>query len=386
LRNTDLGFLDETQGDILNNFNSDAFEANAGRGLLAVTMFFTYPMEAFVARHVLVKLIYNGDMDGEQVGPNGETIPEAKHFGFLGRREILTLAIYVATLIPALIVNDLGPVLSLTGSLGASCIAYIGPGLVYLGINGGDFLIYTAKMLEDKGYKTNKTSENGGIELPVVGVTGLNLQTPTPEASYPEGLKPWWWYVGGFPIWCAIASSGALGTRTFMAGVEADIGSPLQSPSEDESDEVIGPCRRDYYISMFFIIFGVVAMVVGVATNIYGTYRARKLMLSGCFAKSSIVLFLLTRLPMGCCNYIHYCSRGERYFLHTDLRAPPNWKSHSCATVNRLGNGEPSGNDSKTPSYRTWRRLLDIRNTLHSLFSYVVSQLLSRSAGTVMVS
>lgn len=43
-----LGFLDETEGDILNNFDSDSLAANAGRALLAITMFFTYPMESFV--------------------------------------------------------------------------------------------------------------------------------------------------------------------------------------------------------------------------------------------------------------------------------------------------------------------------------------------------
>jgi sodium-coupled neutral amino acid transporter 11 len=268
-----LGFLDETEGDVLNNFPSNSFEANAGRGLLAVTMFFTYPMECFVARHVLVKLIFNGDMDAETVGPNGESIPEAKRFGFLGRREMVTLGIYVATLIPALIVSDLGPVLSLTGSLGASCIAYIGPGLVYLGVNGEEFLIYTAKMLEDRGYKTNKGgSENGQIELPVVGISGATIEVKPESPSIPHGIKPWWWYLGGFPIWCAIASTGSLGTRTFLMAMEVDGGAGAPSENKDD-EEVIGPCRRDYYISMFFIIFGVVAMVVGVACNIYGTYH-----------------------------------------------------------------------------------------------------------------
>lgn len=38
-----LGFLDETQGDILNNFDPDTFYASAARILLAITMFFTYP-------------------------------------------------------------------------------------------------------------------------------------------------------------------------------------------------------------------------------------------------------------------------------------------------------------------------------------------------------
>lgn len=40
-----LAFLDETKGDILNNFNAGSRVANIGRGLLALTMFFTYPME-----------------------------------------------------------------------------------------------------------------------------------------------------------------------------------------------------------------------------------------------------------------------------------------------------------------------------------------------------
>jgi sodium-coupled neutral amino acid transporter 11 len=298
-----LGFLGETEGDVLNNFDSDSFEANAGRGLLAATMFFTYPMECFVARHVLVKLIYNGDMDNETVGPNGESIPEVKLFGFLGRREKVTLLIYVATLIPALIVDDLGPVLSLTGSLGASCIAYIGPGLVYFGVNGEDFLIYTAKMLEDRGYKTNrKSSVNGQIELPVVGVSGATMEIK-PEPSYPQGNKPWWWYLGGFPVWCAIASTGASGTRTFLSGMEVDRGSmSLQSASEDEREEVIGPCRRDYYISMFFIIFGLIAMVVGVACNVYGTYHVARTVLTCLTCRNNRftnnLFFLLDAAPM----------------------------------------------------------------------------------------
>lgn len=58
-----LGFLGMTQGDVLNNFPLDSIQANAARVLLAFTMFFTYPMESFVARHVLIMLVHNGDMD-----------------------------------------------------------------------------------------------------------------------------------------------------------------------------------------------------------------------------------------------------------------------------------------------------------------------------------
>ena len=44
-----LGFLDKTQGDILNNFNEHSM-SNAGRALLAFTMFVTYPMERYVRK------------------------------------------------------------------------------------------------------------------------------------------------------------------------------------------------------------------------------------------------------------------------------------------------------------------------------------------------
>lgn len=58
-----LGFLENTQGDVLNNFPLDSMQADAARILLAFTMYVTYPMESFVARHVLIMLVHNGDMD-----------------------------------------------------------------------------------------------------------------------------------------------------------------------------------------------------------------------------------------------------------------------------------------------------------------------------------
>lgn len=51
-----LGYLENTEGDILNNFEGGSMAVNAARILLAITMFFTYPMELFVARHVLVQV------------------------------------------------------------------------------------------------------------------------------------------------------------------------------------------------------------------------------------------------------------------------------------------------------------------------------------------
>ena len=217
-------------------------------------------MEMFVARHVMVQMIYNGDMDGPN--PNSWT----------NRRVLVTIAIYICTLIPALLLDDLGPVLSLTGSLGASCLSYIATGLVYLGVNGEDFLNYLAGYLRKKGYgdATGGASKGAGeVELPVVGDASARMPSTAEAApadlSSLQGSKPWWWWLGGFPLWVAIASSGARGTRIFLTDFHAAAG----TAHEDDESGSIGPRRRDYYISMFFIAFGVLAAVVGVTSCIY---------------------------------------------------------------------------------------------------------------------
>ena len=208
----------------------------------------------------MVQLFFNGDMDGPNSGR------------YCNRRVIVTLCLYLCTLIPALIVDDLGPVLSLTGSLGASCLSYIATGLVYLGINGEEFLKYLADHLRSKGYGSGNSTGvpkpgAGEVELPVVGDASARLPSngttiPT-DLSPLQGKKPWWWWLGGFPLWVMIASAGSHGTRTFLSDLHAG-----QPPAVDEAGS-IGPRQRDYYISMFFIAFGFLAAVVGVITTIY---------------------------------------------------------------------------------------------------------------------
>ena len=43
-----LGFLENVQADSLNNFPSGSIQANVARGLLAITMYFSYPMVSLV--------------------------------------------------------------------------------------------------------------------------------------------------------------------------------------------------------------------------------------------------------------------------------------------------------------------------------------------------
>jgi sodium-coupled neutral amino acid transporter 11 len=136
-----LGFLGATQGDVLNNFPLDSMQADAARILLAFTMYVTYPMESFVARHVLIMLVHNGDMDArggftlenesqvEEIelaerrpdegdaatvnttNTSGSVIVEGGGILCMNRRQSWTLTVYLMTLIPALIFSDIGPVL-----------------------------------------------------------------------------------------------------------------------------------------------------------------------------------------------------------------------------------------------------------------------------------
>ena len=84
-------------------------------------------MEAFVARHVLVQLFWKGDLDGyifeTTIDPETgeETVIQRKSticYNCFNRRHQVTLLIYFMTLAPALVVDDLGPVLSITGAIG----------------------------------------------------------------------------------------------------------------------------------------------------------------------------------------------------------------------------------------------------------------------------
>ena len=79
----------------------------------------------------------------------------------------------------------------------------------------------------------------------------------------------------GLHIWCAIASWADQGMKAKLANVTdpdgtsealflTDAHQNLESPAV-----VVGPNKRDCVISIFLIVFGVVAAVVGVASNVY---------------------------------------------------------------------------------------------------------------------
>lgn len=297
-----LGFLDDTQGDILNNFGVDTVVANTARALLALTMFFTYPMEAFVARHVLVQLLWNGDMDGyivdtvanEQTGEETTSQRKSKCCYVLNRRHQVTFLIYLLTLMPALIVDDLGPVLSITGAIGGCCLAYIGPGLVYLGIHGDDFINRLANRI--LALNTNKASSSNAseVDLPLEGDATAQM-SPGGRAVDPRQVfsteylsgyrKPWFWYVLGMPLFVKIALKGSNGLSERLAALDGEhhrpnspttlsadnLGTNDSPPAtiNDNNECIVEPSLVDYGFAMFFIVFGAIALVAGVASNVY---------------------------------------------------------------------------------------------------------------------
>ena len=287
-----LGFLGMTQGDVLNNFALDSMQANAARVLLAFTMFFTYPMESFVARHVLIMLVHNGDMDArggftlenesrveeEELADDDATVQTIATTGSIiegggllcmNRRQTWTIMVYLSTLLPALIFSDIGPVLSMTGAVGGSCISYIGPGLVYLGVNGEDFLNKIGAFLKAAGYSSSNSATVSEGDLPVEGNANLEMAQDVDSSSYESiksSKKPLWYYLGLFPIWTAIANRGTIHmtNKIAKANVEARIGG-----AEERKEILPQPSSYDFFVCIFFVLFGTVSLVAGVLSNIY---------------------------------------------------------------------------------------------------------------------
>ena len=189
-------------------------------------------------------------------------------------------------------------VLIQTGSLGGSCVSFIGPGMVYLGVNGDAFQELCRKMVENWNHQHNDKKEADGpsqsnqpveMELPVVGDADQRIPngTPTAEPTGPVDLplagerrviaatdgvgsfsKPFWWYLGGFPIWWAIASTGSNGMRERLSSAAEGHGDATAEGHIDIENEKYLPTKGGYCMAVFFIIFGIVAAVAGVVSNL----------------------------------------------------------------------------------------------------------------------
>lgn len=186
-----LGFMEHTDGNILNNLGEGPYNAGPttqrlamlARGLMCTCMFFVYPIESFVARHVMIVLFFKGRKAHE--GDDHAVLARKD------RRLALTLFLYVVALTPALTLESLGPVLAISGSLGGSSLSYIGPGAVYLAVHGQEFRDMVKKRWNMSG--SGDADEDDG----------------PPSAAKVDGiLNKFLWYLTFMPLWCGIASIG----------------------------------------------------------------------------------------------------------------------------------------------------------------------------------
>ena len=128
-------------------------------------------MQCHVARHVISSLVYGGQTDD----PIEELVKVRETQWCLKRRHVITIVLYVCTLIPALALNSLGFVLSFTGAIAASSICYIAPGLIYLGVNGESFVARCHSFLsKEPNNREEALTEDGDWSL-----------------EYHRGCKPW---------------------------------------------------------------------------------------------------------------------------------------------------------------------------------------------------
>jgi hypothetical protein len=192
-----MGFQDDTQGNILNSLD-DSWTANIARGLLGTTMLFVYPMESFVARHVCMVLFFQG-----------RSAHEGDDTSVLNRRDrrvTLTFLLYLISVIPAALFENLGTVLAVSGAIGGSSLSYIGPGVVYLGIHGARFLELSRAFFGPQ-VEAEQSSDEEMAPLYTEPVAG-DLSPPPKDSWLLLQLKNILWYVLFMPIWCKIASIG----------------------------------------------------------------------------------------------------------------------------------------------------------------------------------
>ena len=228
-----LAFLEKTQGDILNNFlvlgGSITKAANLARGLLCTTMFFVYPLDSFVCRHVFVVLFFRGRRAHE-----GD---DASVLNRRDRRIALTLIIYFSSLIPALFIESVGSVLAITGAIAGSSLSYIGPGMIYLAVYGDEFL----KKVEEVWGKDEESTDTTPAESDVESSRLLSIQKQneetTTESSAPEQslFKSIAWYLLLMPLWCEVAKMGKAKLEAFK---EAEA---LKSPHINRLGKVARP-------------------------------------------------------------------------------------------------------------------------------------------------
>ena len=120
-------FLDNTQGDLLENYCYDDTLMNVSRVLFAMTLLLTGPIEIFVAREVLSNLFWE------------ENSPPSLLYHI-----IITVSLVIISFILSLLTDCLGSVMEILGLFTGVPIAFILPALCYISLNPGPKLSWTS--------------------------------------------------------------------------------------------------------------------------------------------------------------------------------------------------------------------------------------------------
>lgn len=205
-----LAYQTDTLGNVLNNMNAHHWSGVVSRAILSTTMFFAYPMNLYIVRHVCVVLFFEGTLAHE--GDDSTVLMRRD------RRVTLTWVLYISSLIPAILMDSTGKVLSVTGAIGGSCIAYIGPGLAFLAVHSNEFIQLVHKRWGSSsrklwGYPMEVEAEMeaaSGVDnarhLEVSdGATEHQAHNLIAKGSNVDVVI---WYIIGMPIWSAIAKIG----------------------------------------------------------------------------------------------------------------------------------------------------------------------------------
>jgi len=206
------------------------------------------------------------------------------------------------TLILALALSDLGIVLSVCGSISGSCLAYIGPGLAFLGVNSTAFLEWVHTLLrrrEERRERQKKqtthssklhsyniaNSSDSFLKVPLVEQgavaedSGTEIMIDCFDARTVH--KPLWWYFLGFSTWYRLAINANVKMKENMLArnfiPENEISGEIlldanalteEHLHEGEISEFSSLSVLDFLTSLFLILFGVIGLSAGLFSYI----------------------------------------------------------------------------------------------------------------------
>ena len=290
-----LGYLDNTPGDIflsLPTEGSGSTLTNFARLCFLFICILTYPLEMLVVRDIVKSSWYRPD-DHKGIHHDGTSIMDL----FLtGREFFIVIFLDICALVLGLVLHDLGDACAFVGALGGSIVCFILPGMVYLGVNGDDFIPLTNSAIGDDREYVSFNAEN-------------NLAKNEPLLS--EASKPWWYYVFGFPLWCYIAEVGKTGVEKKLSKSPGRqfIGS-FDSYDEDRSFSgaqlVSAPSLDGSVISDSFFSF------LDYTDGMCGTPRSRSASKMKFFVAISLIMFGFVNLVVGLLERFEFVNNTRR--------------------------------------------------------------------------